>query len=77
MDCTESAVNLAVITMEQTRYLPGVQAQQDMTAVNMPVTYHHPDLIGSTMLTTDEDGDAVARVSYTAFGETVGDRCGS
>lgn len=72
IDYTAAESGGIITATEQTRYLPGVQAWQDMTTQGDPATYSHQDLIGSTMLTTDEDGDAVARVSYTAFGETVG-----
>ena len=33
--------------------------------------YYHGDLIGSTMLTTDSNGDDVSSVTYSAFGEIL------
>ena len=49
----------------------GTHAQQD--AQTGATRYLHADLIRSTMLTTDEGGTAVSAVSYTAFGEPIGD----
>ena len=58
---------------EQRQYLAafGVHAQQ--TVSTGATRYLHGDLIRSTMLTTDQGGTAVSAVSYTAFGEPIGD----
>ncbi len=55
-----------------TRYL-GTAAQQ--TVSTGETAFQHGDLIGSTNLTTDDDGDAnqTGAVAYTAFGEVIGD----
>ncbi len=58
---------------ELQRYLAalGVHAERDVVAQGTPETYYHPDLTGSTTLTTDETGAQSARTAYTAFGELV------
>jgi RHS repeat-associated protein len=71
----------AVIT-EQVRYAagggpgasgPGVFARQTLDSGQPDETrYLHGDLIRSTILTSDEAGDAATAVAYTAFGEIVG-----
>ena len=62
------------VTDETMRYLAsaGVQAQQTLDGQDDPEAYLHGDLIDSTMLTTDENGDADQMLSYTAFGEAIG-----
>jgi RHS repeat-associated protein len=65
-----------VAISEQMRYLSagGVMAQQNVQSGD--TAYHHADLLGSTMLTTDADGAAAAALAYTAFGEPLGDASG-
>jgi RHS repeat-associated protein len=60
--------------VESERYLAGagVHAQQTLGGLD-PIRYLHGDLIDSTMLTTDGDGTYATRLSYTAFGEPIGD----
>jgi len=57
---------------DATRYL-GLAAEKDVSSG--AESYYHGDLIDSTMLATDADGDAGVRMAYTAFGEvlTTGD----
>ncbi len=61
------------IAYEDIRYLAalGVQAQQLMTEQGGPAEYFHGDLIDSTMLTSDDNGEVVDVLSYTAFGDVV------
>jgi hypothetical protein len=63
---------------DNTLYLVGIAGQQDATTEE--VQYFHSDLLGSTSLVTDDDGERVRYgdcsttgqlVSYTAFGEYV------
>ncbi len=64
----------AVIT-EQVRYAAGMGAfaRQTLDSGQPDETrYVHGDLIRSTVLTSDESGDAATAVAYTAFGEIVG-----
>ena len=61
------------VVAEDTRYLSqlGTHAQQAVSTSD--IEYLHGDLLRSTMLTTNGSGSPVARVSYTAFGESIGD----
>ena len=52
----------------QTSYL-GTTAQLDRSSE--AIRYFHADLIASTFLTTDANGDAVSTLTYTAFGEPI------
>jgi RHS repeat-associated protein len=56
------------VPTEQTSYFAG-HAQQTVSTGD--TAYRHGDLIGSTMLTTDDSGTAASAVSYTAFGEPI------
>ena len=49
-------------------YLAG-QWQKKLSTSEMQ--YYHGDLIGSAMLTTDDSGDDVSTVAYSAFGELL------
>ena len=49
-------------------YLAG-QWQKKLSTSEMQ--YYHGDLVGSTMLTTDDSGDDVSTVAYSAFGEIL------
>ncbi len=55
---------------EQTACFGG-HAQQTVSTAD--TAYRHADLIGSTMLTTDDSASGLATLSYTAFGEPIGD----
>jgi len=71
--------------IEQTRWLSGlgIHGGQTIDGRTDPVRYLHGDLIGSTLMTTDElgqpvsyqvggqGGPVVSSVGYTAFGELV------
>ncbi len=51
----------------------GILARQTIDQGQVDSTTHlHGDLIRSTNLTTDDAGDGVAAVAYTAFGEVLG-----
>jgi RHS repeat-associated protein len=53
---------------EQTSYFAG-HAQQTVSTGD--TAYRHADLIGSTMLATDDCASAIATLAYTAFGEPI------
>ncbi len=74
---TDNDPNYDMQVDEQTRYLTaaGLNAQQTVVDPNT-ITYFHGDLINSTMLATDPNGDAASSLAYTAFGETIGDPIG-
>ena len=61
------------VVTEAKRYLSkgGTCAQQTVSTSN--TEYLHGDLINSTVLTTDDTGAPEGRLSYTAFGQPVGD----
>ncbi len=64
----------AIIT-EHARYAAGMGAfaRQTLDSGQPDETrYLHGDLIRSTVLTSDEAGDAATAVAYTAFGEIIG-----
>jgi RHS repeat-associated protein len=51
----------------------GILARQTIDQGQVDTTTHlHGDLIRSTNLTTDDAGDGVSAVAYTAFGEVLG-----
>ena len=58
---------------EDKRYLSESGARVEQTVSTAATRYLHGDLIDSTMLATDQGGTAVSAVSYTAFGEPIGD----
>ena len=58
---------------EDKRYLAESGARVEQTVSTGATSYLHGDLLDSTMLATDAGGTAVSAVSYTAFGEPVGD----
>ena len=57
---------------EEMRYLPGIGLHAQQDASTGATQFHHADLADSAFLTTDETGSAGASVSYTAFGEPIG-----
>ena len=63
------------VVSEEMKYLSGagLHAIQELDGQNDPISYLHGDLVDSTMVLTDESGDAVsgATLSYTAFGEPL------
>jgi RHS repeat-associated protein len=66
--------NHTAAVSEQTRYFTGlgVQGQDDLDPNNPARRYYHGDMIGSTMTTSDGDGNiTMPLVWYTAFGERV------
>ena len=58
---------------EDKRYLSESGARVEQTVSTAATRYLHGDLLDSTMLATDAGGTAVSAVSYTAFGEPIGD----